>query len=91
MDLLCRVLETLLERPVVNQTGITGEYEIYLEWTAEPGEGAAILGATAGDLPGRELGSIFTELQEKLGLRLESKRAPAQMVVVESAEIASGN
>ena len=90
MDLLGRVLETLLEKPVVNQTGITGAYDIYLQWKPEPGEGAALLGANA-DLPDRDLGSIFTELREKLGLRLESKRAPAQIVVVERAEMASEN
>jgi len=90
MDLLRRVLETLLERPVLNETGIGGQYQIYLEWTPEPDEGAS-LGSAAGDLPDRKLGSIFTELQEKLGLRLESKRAPAQIVVVESVERASSN
>ncbi len=90
MDLLGRVLETLLEKPVLNQTGVTGAYDVYLEWKPEPGEGASVLGAAA-DLPDRDLGSIFTELREKLGLRLESKRAPAQIVVVESAGTASDN
>jgi bla regulator protein blaR1 len=85
MGLLCRVLETFLERPIVNQTGNSGEYEIYLEWTPEPGEAASVLGAAA-DLADPKLGSIFTELQEKLGLRLDSKRAPTGYVRGDGAE-----
>ena len=84
IDLLARVLATLLERPVLNQTGITGEYDISMEWSPEPGTGDFLPGTVA-DLPDRKLGSIFTEIQEQLGLRLESKRAPAEVVVVESA------
>jgi uncharacterized protein (TIGR03435 family) len=90
LDILARVLATLLDRPVLNETGITGEYEIYLEWSPEPGEGASVFGPAA-DLPDRKLGSIFTVLQEQLGLRLESRRAPAEVVVVESAERPGAN
>ena len=90
LDLLSRTLATLLDRPVLNQSGISGEYEIHLEWSPELGEGATVLCATA-DLPDRNLGSIFTAIQEQLGLRLESKRAPADIVVVERAERSDGN
>ena len=84
LTLLSRVLATLLDRPVLDETGITGEFEIYMEWSPEPGEGASVLGPGA-DLPDRKLGSIFTALQEQLGLRLESRRAPADIVNIEGA------
>ena len=39
MDLLARTLSMVLERPVVNRTGLNGEYEVHLEWSpdAPPG------------------------------------------------------
>lgn len=90
MDLLARVLAMLLNRPVLNQTGITGEYSIHMEWSAEPGVGESVPGLTR-DVPDRKLGSIFTEIQGQLGLRLESRRAPAEIVVVDSAERPDAN
>jgi uncharacterized protein (TIGR03435 family) len=90
LDLLARVLATLFERPVLNQSGIAGEYEIYLDWSPEPGEGASVLGPAA-DLPDRGRGSIFTEIRDQLGLRLDSRRARAEIVTVDGAEQPDSN
>jgi Protein of unknown function (DUF3738) len=63
-----------------------GERAIHMEWSAEPGVGESVPGLTP-DVPDRKLGSILTEIQRQLGLCLESRRAPAEIVVVDSAEL----
>ena len=87
MDLLARTLSMVLERPVVNQTGLNGEYEVHLEWSpdAPPGESA-----DSSDLDAR-LASIFTAIQSELGLRLRPKRGPAEVFEVLEAKRPSEN
>jgi len=65
-------------RPVIDKTGLTGEYDFRLEWASEQ--------AADSTLP-----SLFTAIQEQLGLKLESTRGPVEMVVVEAASNASEN
>jgi uncharacterized protein (TIGR03435 family) len=53
-----------------------------LKWTPEPGPGdAADANRPLSDGP-----SIFTAIQEQLGLKLESRRGPAEVLVIDSAE-----
>ena len=61
--------------PVANQTGLTGRYDLKLEWT--PDGGAA--------LAAPEL-SIFTAIREQMGLRLEPSKVRVEVVVVDSVE-----
>jgi uncharacterized protein (TIGR03435 family) len=72
---------------VVDRTGIEGQYNVSFQWTSDPsgetrtlksGEPAPPVDAAAGP-------SIFTALQEKLGLRLESKKVPVEVIVIERA------
>ena len=62
--------------PVIDKTGLSGAYNINLQWNSDD-DG---LGP-----------SIFTALQEQLGLKLEPGRAPVQVLVVDRAERASAN
>ena len=65
-------------RQVVDRTGLTGLFDIDLEWTPDPA------GATA---PPPDAGpSIFTAVQEQLGLKLEPATAPIDVIVIDSAE-----
>jgi uncharacterized protein (TIGR03435 family) len=71
-----------LDRPVVDRTGLEGVFEFDLKWGADgtritPGAG----GSAANDTP-----SLFTALQEQLGLRLESARGPVEVLVIDSVE-----
>ena len=66
-----------LDRLVIDQTGLTGIYDVDLTWAVEPNSGVA-----AGD----DVPSIFTAVQEQLGLKLEPTRAPVDVLVIESAE-----
>ena len=75
---LCDFLGRNVERPVIDRTGIEGEFDLTLEWSP----------AQLGDLSGP---SIYTALQEQLGLRLESGKGPVDMIVIDSIEKPSEN
>jgi uncharacterized protein (TIGR03435 family) len=64
-----------LDRPVVDMTGIKGVYDFTLNWA--PGDAAS---------DGRSGPSIFTALQEQLGLKLEPRKIPFRIVVVDHVE-----
>ena len=65
---------------VIDRTGLTGNFDIELRWTPDNLRNAAA-GTPAGDGP-----SLFTALQEQLGLKLESARGPVEYLVIDSAE-----
>jgi bla regulator protein blaR1 len=89
---LVRALSDQVGRTVVDKTGLTGNYDFTLTFTPDlglpPATGDAIdrPTATGGDGP-----SIFTALQEQLGLRLESQKGPVEVLVIDSAQKASEN
>lgn len=80
-------------RPVVDLTGLKGLYDFMLDWA--PGEGEASLEPPDPDRPRSSDPSagpsLFTALQEQLGLKLENKRLPVEILVVDHAEKASAN
>ncbi len=89
-------LQRQLDRTVIDKTGLDGEYDYTLTWAPEPGQG----GRESLGLPPRpgaeppapaDGPSIFTALQEQLGLRLESQKGPVKIVVIDGAEKASEN
>jgi uncharacterized protein (TIGR03435 family) len=72
-------LQAMTGRPVVDRTGLTGAFDFDLQWTSGP------LSAPGGNAASPDDGpSIFVALQEQLGLRLESGRAPFEVVVVDA-------
>ena len=73
MEMLSAMLARPVHRPVVDQTGIKGSFDINLNFAPE--------GATDSSLP-----SVFTALQEKLGLRLENRKVPQETLVIEHVE-----
>jgi uncharacterized protein (TIGR03435 family) len=75
---LARSLAVDLERPVVDKTGLTGDYDYSLRYI--PNGASAQL---AGDSDGPDL---VTAVQEQLGLKLESKKGPVEMLVVDSGQ-----
>lgn len=64
-------------RLVLDKTGLTGSYDFTLKWTPDIFLGANESAANAGP-------SLFTALQEELGLRLESARAPVDQIVIDA-------
>jgi uncharacterized protein (TIGR03435 family) len=73
-------LSNIAGRLIVNKTGLTGKYDIDLAWSRETGPES---GDTAP--------SLFTALQEQLGLKLESTKAPVETIVIEHIEKPSEN
>jgi len=70
---LVRDLYDWAGRPVVDRTGLTGRFDFTLNWAPE--------GSTDTDAP-----SIFTALQEQLGLKLQPARGVVEVLVVDSVE-----
>ena len=85
------VLASLLGRPVIDRTGLSGNFDIDLEFAPELVQGLA--GAPVDTPPPArsDLPSVFTALQEQLGLKLESTRAPVDVLVIDRAERPSEN
>jgi uncharacterized protein (TIGR03435 family) len=82
MATLASVLRGSAGRVVVDKTGLVGYYFVTLESAAtRPGLTVPDAAATPGDAP-----SIFTAVQEQLGLKLESSRAPVQVLVIDHVE-----
>jgi len=74
---------------VVDRTGLAGTYDIELSYAPDPG-----ISPTGRDLPGgapppvanTDAPSIFTAVQEQLGLKLDSTKGPVDVLVIDSAE-----
>jgi uncharacterized protein (TIGR03435 family) len=75
-------LSGMLERPVLDQSGLSGGFDFQLSWTPDAdlsSGGSSASSDTAGP-------SIFTALQEQLGLRLESRRGPIEILMIDNTE-----
>jgi uncharacterized protein (TIGR03435 family) len=74
-------LEFLADKPVVDQTGLTGGYDFSLNWTED-------------DAPQQDPNAapgLFTAIQEQLGLKLEAKKSPADVLVIDHIDRPSAN
>jgi uncharacterized protein (TIGR03435 family) len=80
LNVFAEQLASQVGRPVVDKTAVDGSYDITLKWTPEdrtdPSEPAV---------------SIFTALEEQLGLKLESTKGPVQILVIDHLEKPSDN
>jgi uncharacterized protein (TIGR03435 family) len=75
---LARYLSPSAGRPVIDRTGLMGAYEINLQWSPD--------NSTDADKP-----SLFTAVQEQLGLKLDSAKGPVEVLVIDHVEKPSGN
>ena len=82
---LARDLSFLLDSPVLDNTGLTGKYDIELRWTPE-----RIL-LRSSTPPDAAPPWIFTAIQEQLGLKLESGKGPVRSLVIDQLERPSAN
>ncbi len=76
-------LSALLGRPVVDMTGDERKFDFHLRWNPDE--------TLAGDSTASDYPSLTTALQEQLGLRLESRKVNADVLVVDHAELPSDN
>jgi uncharacterized protein (TIGR03435 family) len=98
---LVDALAMQLDRPVVDMTGLAGTYDLTLEFAPDPSIMQAKMaamgmpppppppdgaGPAAAPSESGPLATIFTALPEQLGLRLEARKGPVELLVVDSAE-----
>jgi uncharacterized protein (TIGR03435 family) len=78
---MASVLTDLAHRTVIDKTGLTGKYDLTLKWSEDVGSNS-----TTDTGP-----SIFTALQEQLGLKLKPAKGPVETLVVDHAAMPSEN
>lgn len=84
MKRLAQMLSARLQGPVEDKTGLLGVFNFTLTWTPDDVPSGQ---PPADPTPDRRDGpSIFSALQEQLGLRLEARKIPTQILVVDHAE-----
>ena len=90
VEMLATALANQLGRPVVDRTGLKSQFDFKLEWTPDavqaspPGVDTPSPASPGGP-------SIFTAIQEQLGLKLESSKGPVEMLVIDHVERPSEN
>ncbi|MDP9049107.1 MAG: TIGR03435 family protein, partial [Acidobacteriota bacterium] len=82
MNEFALIMKFFMDRPVVDQTGLTDRYDFQFKWTFDetrvPADGTAAPG-------------LFTAIQEQLGLRLDAVKAPAEVLVIDHIDRPSAN
>ncbi len=79
--------QSLNNRNVVDKTGVAGTFDVELHWTPDQMPNFGPNGPPAGFPPIDPNGSsIFTAVQEQLGLKLESQRGPVEVLVIDHVE-----
>jgi len=81
---LAVVLSRIVQRVVIDQTGLTGTFDLDLNWTPDRTPPNAPAGVSAD--ADRDAPSIFTALKEQLGLKLESAKRPVEVLVIDHVE-----
>ena len=78
VEQLALLLSRFLHLPVLDLTGLTGRFDVNLQWTPD---NRPVSATESGDQP-----SIFAAVQEQLGLALEARRGPLDTIVVDRAD-----
>jgi uncharacterized protein (TIGR03435 family) len=68
------ILEAQLKYPITNETGISGQFDLSLKYVRDDAPGGA------------EGPSVFAALEDQLGLKLEARRGPVEVFVIDSAQ-----
>jgi uncharacterized protein (TIGR03435 family) len=87
---------SVMDKPVVDQTGLTAKYDFNLKWTPDDSQFAQFRGAVtmpppaAGDNPNAPP-SLYTAMQEQLGLKFSATKAMDDVIVIDHVEKPSPN
>ena len=93
LQMLANALSNIAGKPVIDRTGLKGNFDFKFEWTPE----TALTPGAPGERqePGSQVDlsgpSLFAALQEQLGLKLDSQKGPVEMIVIDRLEKASAN
>jgi uncharacterized protein (TIGR03435 family) len=92
MQMLAATVAHSVDRPVIERTGLNGTYSFRLAWTNDgprrpnTADAGTLNASNPSDAP-----SIFTALQERLGLKLEATKAPVEVLVIDHIDRPSAN
>ena len=81
----------VLDRPVVDKTGITGTFDFTLKWTPDETQFSALGLRAPSPEDNATAPPLFEALQEQLGLKLEPQKIPAEVLVIDHVERPSQN
>jgi uncharacterized protein (TIGR03435 family) len=81
---LIDVLGILTGRYIINRTGLNGNFDIQLKWSPDETLALGPESAAPSDDPGGS--SLFTALQQQLGLKLESQKGPVPLLIIDRAD-----
>jgi uncharacterized protein (TIGR03435 family) len=85
-----------LHKSVIDRTGLTGTFDVHLKWAVDaptgPAAGPGVSDNPAVAAPDNSTGpSIYSALQDQMGLKLSSTRGPVEVLVIDHIEKPSGN
>jgi uncharacterized protein (TIGR03435 family) len=83
------ILSSILERQVIDQTGVEGSFDFNMEWVPDPSQAKLPPGVEPNFDPNGV--SIFTAIQEQLGLRLDSQKRPVEILIIDDIRRPSEN
>ncbi len=87
-----KLLELVFDRPVIDTTGITGRFDIHLEFARDENTPGLLPGGDVAGVPDPNAGqSILTVLQQQLGLKLVAAKGPREFLVIDHVERPSEN
>lgn len=91
---MVNMLSQQLHKTVIDKTGLTGKYDLELNWTPDQASEPMFKGADSSQhdpAPDSSAPSIFTAIQEQLGLKLQSAKGSVETLVVDHVEMPSEN
>jgi uncharacterized protein (TIGR03435 family) len=83
--------DVFLDRPVVDQTGLHDRYDFDLKWTPDDSQSYCPVGTTSSRTDPNAPPGLYTAIQEQLGLKIVSTKAPVQVMVIDNIESPSEN
>ena len=90
METFASGLQGIVDRPVIDQTGLSGRFDITLDWAPDefqsPGAGVSPAPDTGAAFP-----DLYAALRDQLGLKLESTKGPVEIFVIDHIEKPSEN
>lgn len=92
MEEFAMMMQGILDRPVLDQTGLKDRYDLMLKWTPDESQyGGRIPPQSTENNAADAPPPLFTAIQEQLGLKLEAVKAPAKVMVIDSVQKPSAN
>ena len=91
-DFVHSMQRNVLDRPIVDRTGLSGRYDFALSWVPDEFQFSAVRTPGGPPMPGNTEGAdLITAIRQQLGMQLKATRAPAPVIVIDHARTPSDN